>query len=227
MYATRPRLGTHLAALALSLAAAGSVLTATASPAQAASGPATSGPATSSPAHTGRHAPAVECRGQGVDPDARVRYRSEVMIDAPLSTVFKTQTDVEQWPSWQDAVLTSERLDSGPLRTGSSFTWTTPVPATPSTPATTLEITSTVQNLQRNHCVRWTGPADGEGIHIDEGTHVWTFTKVKGGVLVRTEETWTGAQAEADVPASTEALGAGLEIWLKDLKATAEARAAG
>ncbi|MEU2675294.1 SRPBCC family protein [Streptomyces sp. NPDC007107] len=215
MPTTRSRLVTRIAALALSLAAAGSALSATAAPAEAASGD----------ARSGRHDAGLTCRGQGVDPDALVRYRSEVLIDAPLSTVFRTQTDVEQWPSWQAAVLTSERLDSGPLRAGSSFRWTTPVPATPSTPATTLEVTSTVHQLQRNHCVRWTGPADGDGIHIDEGTHVWTFTKVKGGVLVRTEETWTGEQAEADVPVSTEALGAGLEIWLKDLKAAAESRA--
>ncbi|MFD4896859.1 SRPBCC family protein [Streptomyces sp. NPDC058411] len=188
-------------------------------------GPASSAEAASGHALSVRHDAGLTCRGQGVDPDALVRYRSEVLIDAPLSTVFRTQTDVEQWPSWQAAVLTSERLDSGPLRAGSSFRWTTPVPATPSTPATTLEITSTVHQLQRNHCVRWTVPADGDGIHIDEGTHVWTFTKVKGGVLVRTEETWTGEQAEADVPVSTEALGAGLEIWLKDLKAAAESRA--
>ncbi|MEU0299954.1 SRPBCC family protein [Streptomyces sp. NPDC006175] len=212
---SRPNLATPLAGLVLSLAGVTGLLVATASSAQAASGP----------AHTAHDAPALECRGQGVDPDARVRYRSEIKIDAPLSTVFRTQTDVERWPSWQDAVLTNERFDSGPLRPGSSFRWSTPVPATPSTPATTLEITSTVQQLQRNHCIRWTGPADGEGIHIDEGTHVWTFTEVRGGVLVRTEETWTGEQAEADVPTSTEALGAGLEIWLKDLKAAAEARA--
>lgn len=214
MTATPPRLRTQIAALALSLAAAGSVLAATAAPAQADSGH----------ADTGHRPAAVECRGQGVDPDALVRYRSEVLINAPLSTVFKAQTDVEQWPSWQDAVLSNERLDSGPLRAGSTFSWTTPVSATPSTPATTLEITSTVQQLRRNHCVRWTGPADGEGVHIDEGTHVWTFTKVKGGVLVRTEETWTGEQAEADVATSTEALGGGLEVWLKALKTTAEAR---
>ncbi|WP_324289007.1 hypothetical protein [Streptomyces sp. CoH17] len=76
----------------------------------------------------------------------------------------------------------------------------------PATPATTLAVTSTVQQLQRDNCVRWAGPATGEGIHIDEGIHVWTFTKVKGGTLVRTEETWTGDQAEADVDLSTQAV---------------------
>ncbi|MGO4422378.1 hypothetical protein AB4Z54_27660, partial [Streptomyces sp. MCAF7] len=69
------------------------------------------------------------------------------------------------------------------------------------------------------------GPAIGEGLRIDEGVHLWTFTKVKGGVRVHTEETWTGAQVESDVPTATAALGAGLEVWLRDLKTTAEARA--
>ncbi|MEN3615989.1 SRPBCC family protein [Plantactinospora sp. ZYX-F-223] len=215
--ATRSSLGTRLAALTLFLAAAGGVLGTTAAPAEAAS----------RPAHPGHHNDgdgAVECRGQGTDPDALVRYGSSILIDAPLSTVFKTQTDVEQWPSWQDAVLTSQRLDHGRLRPGSAFRWTTPVAATSQTPATTLTITSTVQQIQRNACIRWSGPATSEAIHIDEGIHVWTFTKVKGGTLVSTEETWTGDQAEADVDLSTEALGAGLEVWLQDLKTAAEAR---
>jgi hypothetical protein len=40
---------------------------------------------------------------------------------------------------------------------------------------------------------------------------------------VHTEESWTGAQVEADVPTATAALGAGLERWLRDLKTAAEA----
>ncbi|GDY56118.1 hypothetical protein SVIO_067410 [Streptomyces violaceusniger] len=41
------------------------------------------------------------CRGEGVDPTARIRYQSDVVIKAPLSTVFALQTDVERWPTWQ------------------------------------------------------------------------------------------------------------------------------
>ncbi|MBO3674980.1 SRPBCC family protein [Streptomyces sp. NEAU-YJ-81] len=166
---------------------------------------------------------ASTCRGEGVDPNALIRYQSDVVIKAPLSTVFALQTDVERWPTWQPPVLTMKRLDPGPLRKGSRFRWTTPAPATPTTPATTLNITSTVHQLKRNSCIRWSGPAIGEGLSIDEGVHVWTFTKVRGGVRVHTEETWTGAQVEADVPTATEALGGGLEAWLRDLKTTAEA----
>ncbi|MFJ6725514.1 MULTISPECIES: SRPBCC family protein [unclassified Streptomyces] len=164
------------------------------------------------------------CRGAGVDGDALIRYRSDVVIDAPLSTVWRLQTDVERWPSWQRPVLTADRLDHGPLRAGSRFRWTTPVPATPSTPATTLDITSTVRALRQGACVLWSGPAVGDGLRVDEGVHLWTFQKVRGGVRVHTEETWTGDQVEADVPLATAALGAGLEAWLRDLKAEAESR---
>ncbi|MET7425970.1 SRPBCC family protein [Dactylosporangium sp. NPDC005555] len=165
----------------------------------------------------------LTCGGQGVDPAAKIRYRTEAVIEAPLHTVWNLQTDVERWPTWQPPVASIERLDGGPLRTGSRFRWTTPVPPTATTPATTLVITSTVRQLARERCIRWTGPAVGVGLGIDNGVHVWTFTEVRGGVLVRTEETWTGAQVEADVPTSTTYLGAGLEAWLTHLTAAAEA----
>jgi hypothetical protein len=168
------------------------------------------------------HGDTSQCGGRGVDSTALIRYESDIVIKAPLSTVWKLQTDVARWPSWQPPVITSERLDPGRLKPGSQLRWTTPAPATPTTPATTLAITSTVQELQRHHCVLWSGPAIGDGLRIDEGVHLWTFTKVKGGVHVHTEETWTGPQVEADVPTATAALGAGLEAWLHDLKTAAE-----
>ncbi|MDX5573724.1 hypothetical protein PV779_27570, partial [Streptomyces sp. ID01-9D] len=82
---------------------------------------------------------------------------------------------------------------------------------------------STVEQLKRGSCIRWTGPAVGEGLHID-GVHVWTFTRVRGGVLVRTEETHTGEQVDANVPYATAILKQGLEAWLAELKTAAEAR---
>ena len=179
---------------------------------------------TLSPAAASAARPApVTCAGRGVDADAKIRYRTEKLIKAPLRTIWRLQTDVERWPAWQPPVATIERLDAGPFRTGSQFQWTTPVLETPTTPATTLVITSTVHQLQRGKCIRWSGPAIGEGLSIDNGVHVWTFTEVRGGVLVRTEETWTGDQVEADVPTSTRYLGAGLEAWLTDLEAAARA----
>ncbi|MFF3847040.1 SRPBCC family protein [Streptomyces sp. NPDC002328] len=167
------------------------------------------------------HGHAADCRGEGVDPSARIRYAADIVIDAPLSTVWKLQTDVERWPDWQPAVLTAERLDPGPLREGARFRWTTPAPST------TLEIASTVRQLRPGRCVLWSGPAVGKGLRVDDGVHLWTYEKVRGGVRVHTEETWIGAQVEADVPAATAALGAGLDAWLRDLKTEAEAEARG
>ncbi|MFE6913844.1 SRPBCC family protein [Streptomyces rubiginosohelvolus] len=174
-------------------------------------------------AATARPAPSLTCQGKGVDAKALVRARTETVIDAPLSTVWRLQTDVERWPGWQTHVTSMDRLDHGPFRPGSAFRWTTPVPPNPATPATSLDITSTVRQVERGSCIRWTGPAVGEGLRID-GVHVWSFQKVRGGVLVRTEETHTGEQVEANVPYATEILKQGLEAWLGELKAAAEAR---
>lgn len=172
--------------------------------------------------HSNESAPvALRCAGQGVDPEARIRYRTQAVIDAPLRTVWRIQTDVERWPSWQTAVISNKRLDHGPLRRGSAFRWSTPVPETPLNPATTLVVTSTVRQLQHQRCLRWNGPAVGAGLTIDEGVHVWTFTDIGGRVLVRTEETWRGSQVEQDVPLATAALGAGLETWLTELRTVA------
>ncbi|MEU2435638.1 SRPBCC family protein [Streptomyces rubradiris] len=165
----------------------------------------------------------LTCEGKGVDPHAQVRYRTETLIHAPLRTVWRLQTDVERWPSWQPSVTTAERLGHGPLRAGSAFRWTVPVPPNPATPATELEITSTVGQLRHHSCVRWTGPAVGEGLRID-GVHVWDFTATEGGVRVRTEETHAGPQVDADVPTASELLRRSLEAWLRDLKTAAEGR---
>ncbi|UMO99697.1 SRPBCC family protein [Amycolatopsis sp. EV170708-02-1] len=174
------------------------------------------------PAHAATTASPLSCQGKTIDTKAPIHYRTEALIKAPLPKIWRLQTDVERWPSWQEPVLSNERLDHGPLRKNSRFRWTTPAPPTATTPATTLSITSTVHQIQRGACLRWSGPAVGEGLGIDNGIHVWTFTEVNGGVLVRTEENWSGAQVEADVPTATRFLGWGLEAWLKDLKTTAE-----
>lgn len=207
---TKSRRGARAALLAIPLAVG--ILGASAAPAQA---------ATPTAPVTGAAAP-LTCRGESVDQAAKIKYRTEAFVKAPLSTVWRLQTDVVRWPSWQKPVTSMKRLDPGPLRPGSRFRWTTPAPPTQTTPDTTLSITSSVHQVQHGKCLRWSGPAIGEGLRIDNGVHVWNFTKVPGGVLVRTEETWTGAQVEADVPTATRYLGAGLEAWLSDLKTAAE-----
>ena len=183
------------------------------------------GVTTTSPARAAAPERSLTCRSQGIDPTAELHHQTETFIKAPLSTVWRLHTDVAGWPSWQQAVTSMKPLTTGHLRAGSQFRWTTPAPATASTPATTLVITSTVQDLDPGRCIRWTGPAIGDGLSIDRGVHVWNFIEMGGGVLVRTEESWTGAQIESDPATAIRYLAPGLDAWLANLKAAAEARA--
>ncbi|SHF56993.1 SRPBCC family protein [Streptoalloteichus hindustanus] len=212
-----PRTRTRLWSALLALPLATGLLGAAVAPAHAATSD-----QNATPSHTA--APeSLTCRGAGIDPTAKLHHRTEIFIKAPLSTVWKLHTDLEGWPSWQTPVTSMKRLDPGPLRKGSRFQWTTPAPPTPTTPATTLVITSAVQQIRHNQCVRWSGPAIGEGLRIDQGIHVWNFVRVRGGVIVRTEESWTGAQIEADPATSIKYLAPGLDAWLAALKTAAEA----
>ncbi|MFJ4100818.1 SRPBCC family protein [Amycolatopsis japonica] len=182
-------------------------------------------PAQAAPVHHTKPA-SLTCQGKGIDRSAKVHYRTETFVKAPLRTIWNLQTDVEAWPSWQNPAIpvTMKRLDDGPLRKHSRFQWTIPVPPGMPYPPGDVTIVSTVRQLQPGKCLRWTGPLDGPGgMHID-GVHVWNFVKVPGGVIVRTEESHTGPQVDKDVPGSTAMLGQGLEIWLKDLKKAAEHR---
>lgn len=169
------------------------------------------------------------CGGRTVDHEAAITSSTEILIDAPLDRVWDLHTDVEGWEAWQDAVLTIERLDSGPLASDSRFEWTTPVPESEFAPADTLTITSSLQEMEPGACVLWEGPAVGESITSEQGVHLWNFTEADGGTLVYTEESWDAelldSLPEADVDPVAEMLGGGLEIWLQELKTEAESAA--
>ncbi|CAM5486633.1 hypothetical protein SMICM304S_11120 [Streptomyces microflavus] len=66
-------------------------------------------------AATPRPGPSLTCQGKGVESKAVVRAHAETVIDAPLSTVWKLQTDVERWPGWQAHVTSADRLGQGPF----------------------------------------------------------------------------------------------------------------
>lgn len=188
---------------------------------------------TTGPAETSRTpAPspdAQKCGGTGIDQSATFTASHDILIDAPVKEVWELHTDVERWPEWQDAVTGIERLDSGTFDAESRFRWTTPVPESQFSPADTLTITSSVQELTPEQCVLWEGPAVGDSLTIEQGTHLWTFTDTNGGTLVHTEESWDAEAFDAlegqDAEAAEDMLGGGLVVWLEQLKTTAEAAA--
>jgi uncharacterized membrane protein len=47
---------------------------------------------------------------------APVITRDEILIDAPIETIWSIQTDVAAWPSWQPDVDAAESEGDGSLR---------------------------------------------------------------------------------------------------------------
>jgi uncharacterized protein YndB with AHSA1/START domain len=145
-----------------------------------------------------------------VNPTAPVVTRDEILIDAPLDVVWKTQTDITAWPRWRPEV-SAARFD-GNLAVGSVFHWE----------EGGLQITSTVQDFDPPRRLVWSGPAQG----ID-AVHVWKFTPTDHGVLVQTEESWDGEPVRAQAAILQPLLDTALRAWLTHLKHTAEQAEAG
>ncbi|MFJ1567495.1 SRPBCC family protein [Streptomyces erythrochromogenes] len=144
-----------------------------------------------------------------IDTTAPVVVGLTTQIDAPLATVWSVHTDVDDWPTWNTGI-DQARLD-GPMAVGTSFTWLTHG----------MSITSTVRELVPGRRIVWDGTVQGI-----VGIHVWTFERTDDdGVVVRTEESWSGAPVEAADAAADElttALRTSLQSWLDRLKARAE-----
>ncbi|MFD7613708.1 SRPBCC family protein [Streptomyces sp. NPDC059828] len=119
--------------------------------------------------------------------------------------MWELHTDIAAWPGWNPDI--DQVQFNGPLENGSSFSWRTHG----------LDITSTVSELVPNERIVWGGPADGI-----TGIHVWTFEQNGDHVIVRTEESWSGAPVEAAADDLGKALSDSLASWLRHLKARAE-----
>jgi uncharacterized protein YndB with AHSA1/START domain len=143
-----------------------------------------------------------------INSEAPVITRDEIVISAPIETIWEIQTDVADWPSWQPDV--DGAVAEGPLAVGSVFRWQ----------KAGLDITSTVKELEAPHRIVWGGPAQRI-----VAVHVWTFEEHDDGVLVRTAESWEGDPVAAQPESLQAALDASLRAWLENLKRAAERRA--
>ena len=81
-----------------------------------------------------------------------------------------------------------------------------------------LHITSTIQEIEPQRRIVWTGPAQGI-----EAVHVWTLTPDENGVRVHTEESWNGEPVRSQLAPMQRVLDQSLKAWLENLKRTAEA----
>ena len=141
----------------------------------------------------------------GIDGNAPVIVHHEIDINAPLGTVWRLQTDVNNWPVWQTDI-TAAHLD-GPFEPGNSFTWT----------SYGFTVTSTIYAVAERARTLWRGANLGI-----TGTHEWAYTQTPTGTHVATHESWSGQPVEADITVMQSALDKSLTDWIGHLKATAE-----
>ncbi len=140
-----------------------------------------------------------------IDRNAPVITRDEIVIAAPLSSVWDLFTDISSWTGWYKEI-DSARLDA-PLAVGAVFNWTT----------AGLNIASTVGELIPQQRIAWSGTVQGI-----VGIHVWRFIPAEDGVLVQTEESWDGEPVRQQRNFTQQALDQSIRSWLESLKRAAE-----
>jgi uncharacterized protein YndB with AHSA1/START domain len=110
-----------------------------------------------------------------VNRDAPLFAQRDIFIEAPPQSVWNIQTDIDNWSRWQTAI-TASKLRS-PLAIGSIFRCR----------SGGLNVTSTVQVIEPNHLIAWTGRSLGA-----QARHIWRFREQQNGTLVTTEESMEG-----------------------------------
>src|SRR5215216_3433358 len=146
-----------------------------------------------------------------IDENAPVIARDEILIDAPLESVWGLHTDISSWSEWL-ADIDASTIE-GPLAVGTVFHWKT----------YGLSIESTIQEIDPPRRIVWSGPARGI-----MAIHVWTMTpSEENKVLVHTEESWDGDPVLAQPEEMQQALDGSLRAWLQSLKHKAEAQPQG
>ena len=133
--------------------------------------------------------------------------RASVFVRASARQVWRMHTAVDKWESWIPEIAPAHKRTPGPMRPGTVFDWS----------PQNMKVTSTVMRVEPLRCTAWGAPVNG----ID-GVHLFTFKKVRGGVVVTTEESWAGEPVEADVPGFRALLQTGLDDWVNRIKETAE-----
>jgi uncharacterized membrane protein len=141
-----------------------------------------------------------------IDIKAPMSARREIFIEAPVEKVWNIQTDIEGWPAWQPDI-TSAKLEGG-LKPGTIFRWK----------AKGLGIVSTLQTMEANRQIGWTGISVGMS-----AIHNWSFESQSTGTRVVTEESLSGWLVRLMKLFDPHFLENSLESSLKTLKAKVEA----
>jgi hypothetical protein len=136
---------------------------------------------------------------------AKARSQAEILIKAPLETIWALVVGIDRWPEWNDAVETASL--EGPFERGAVFRWK----------SGGLRIQSTIQEIRVLRRLVWTGKTIGTS-----AVHSWTFEDADNGVLVTTTETFDGWLPTIMPRTMQRKLDETLPALLMSLKAVAE-----
>lgn len=140
-----------------------------------------------------------------INPHASLIAHQEILIQAPAEVVWKTHTDINAWSQWQPGI-TMAKL-TGPLAIGSIFQFQ----------SGGLTITGTIQVVEPNQQIGWTGRALGA-----QARHVWLLTPHQNGTLLTTDESMEGWLVNLLKFIMPKFLERSLDTWLQSLKIKAE-----
>jgi uncharacterized protein YndB with AHSA1/START domain len=130
----------------------------------------------------------------------------EIIIQAPLATVWQILTDIDRWSEWYP--LVSQSKLEGSLAPGSRFRWKSGGAA----------IQSTIREIEPERQLSWTGKALGT-----QAIHIWKLEPQAEGILVKTEESFEGWLVSFFKGTMQRTLDSSLQAWLTYLKQKAEA----
>lgn len=129
----------------------------------------------------------------------------EIFIQVSPEVVWKIHTDINNWSQWQPGIDMAKL--EGPLATDSIFQWK----------SGGLTITSTIQIVEPNQQIGWTGKALGT-----RASHIWMLKGHNGGTMLTTEESMEGWLISILKLIMPKFLEKSLDTWLQSLKSKAE-----
>lgn len=110
-----------------------------------------------------------------IDKHAPLIAKKEIIINAPINHVWGIQSDIHNWPKWQQDISFANL--EGELKKGATFTWK----------AVGINIISVLQEVTVNQTMSWSG--DSIGMHA---IHIWNFEKLGSKTKVITQESLSG-----------------------------------
>ena len=129
----------------------------------------------------------------------------EIFIQASPEVVWKIHTAINDWSQWQPSIDMAKL--GGTIAEGSIFQWK----------SGGLTITSTIQFVEPDQQIGWTGKALGT-----RASHIWMLNPHDDGTMLTTEESMEGWLVSILKLVTPKFLERSLDTWLQSLKIKAE-----